>query len=117
MEENVSKNKKTHLLPQAEKKIKKGFPTPEREQTVDWEYEWSKSEHERDIERHLLPCPFCGSPVSLTALEPAYQDGSFDAYGITCTSEVDCGFYYLFDDDSPMRLIEFWNHRASAKQE
>lgn len=97
-------SKKEEGQSQTKKEIRKDFPTADREQgqnTIDWEYLLRKSEHERGIELYLLPCPFCGSPVTVEALEPAYQDGSFDMYVIRCTNETECGFDYLFDDDSP----------------
>lgn len=109
-------NRKEKDQSQTEREIVKDFPTAERERTNDWEYECRKSEHEREIERQLLPCPFCGHPVWVEALGPAYQDGTFDVYAVTCLNEVECGFHHLFDDDSPERLIQSWNRRA-AKQE
>ena len=110
MREKRASEQATVPLEILQNKHERGEATIE-EEAILWKWELERSEHEREIERQLLPCPFCGFPVAVEANTPAYQEGGYDAYNVTCTNR-DCKFEHFADYEDSEYLIQWWNRRA-----
>lgn len=87
--------------------LKKNTPEEER---LYFELMLDKCEQEREYERLLLPCPFCGARPEVEAQTPQYEDGEFDAWSITCTNH-ECGMSLLEESSDFMDAAKRWNRR------
>lgn len=79
------------------------------EEAAYWKQEYERSEHERDMEHRLKPCPFCGAFVMVDAMEPSFTDGTYDAYAISCNG---CQFDRFMDTADTDEVIKAWNQRS-----
>lgn len=83
--------------------------TPEEERLY-LELILDKCERERECERMLLPCPFCGARPVVEALTQQYEDREFDAWSITCSNQ-ECGIGMLDESCDFADAAKLWNRR------
>lgn len=86
------------------------------EQAEYWRQEYERSQHEREMERRLKPCPFCGAPVFVEAKDPSYTDGTYDAYEVRCTDMLGCDFARFLDTGDMDEAARIWNRRPGDEE-